>query len=59
MKKRLVTAVLMFAMALSLCACGGNASNTDSEKPNTENTQDDAQANKDTVDTEEETNVDI
>ena len=57
MKKRLVTAVLMLAMAFSLCACGGNASNTDTEKPNTENTQD-AQANKDTENTEENTNVD-
>ena len=37
MKKRLVTAVLMFALALSLVACGGG-NNNDSEKPNTENT---------------------
>ena len=52
MKKRLVTAVLMLALALSLVACGGNAG-TDTEKNNTENTQqDDAQTNNDT---EEET----
>ena len=50
MKKRLVTTLLMLAMAVSLVACGGNGSNNDSQKPNTENTEnkDDAQANKDT-----------
>ena len=47
MKKRLLTAVLMLALAFSLVACGGG-SDTDADKPNTENTQDDAQANKDT-----------
>ena len=48
MKKRLVTAVLMLCLALSLVACGGG-SNNDKDKNNTENTQqDDAQANKDT-----------
>jgi len=47
----------MLALALSLVACGGG-SNTDSEKPNTENTQDDAQANKDTETETEEENVD-
>ena len=47
MKKRLVTAVLMLALALSLVACGGNAGDT--EKNNTQNSQqDDAQADKDT-----------
>ena len=56
MKKRLLTAVLMLALAFSLVACGNNASNQDTEKPNTESTQDDAQANKDT-ETESE-NVD-
>ena len=52
MKKRLVTTILMLAMALSLVACGGNGSDKDSQKPNTENTEekDDAQANKDTED---------
>ena len=57
MKKRLLAAVLMLALAFSLVACGGNASNQDTEKPNTEQTQDDAQANTDTEETEEE-NVD-
>ena len=48
MKKRLVTAVLMLALALSLVACGGGNAG-DTEKNNTENTQqDDGQANKDT-----------
>ena len=37
MKKRIVSTILMLAMALSLCACGGG--NTDnSENKNTENT---------------------
>ena len=50
MKKRLVTTILMLAMALSLVACGGNGSDKDSQKPNTESTEDkdDTQANKDT-----------
>lgn len=57
MKKRLVTAVLMLCLALSLVACGGNAGDT--EKNNTENTQqDDAQANKDTEKESESENVD-
>ena len=47
MKKRLVTAVLMLCLALSLVACGGNAGDT--EKNNTENTQqDDTQGSEDT-----------
>lgn len=57
MKKRLVTLVLMLALALSLVACGGG-SDKNSEKPNTENTQDDAQANKDTEEETEKENVD-
>lgn len=57
MKKRFITLVLMLAMALSLVACGGG-SNTDTEKPNTENTQDDAQADNDTEKETEEENVD-
>ena len=57
MKKRLVTAVLMLCLAFSLVACGGNAG-TDTEKNNTENTQqDDAQTNNDAEESEEE-NVD-
>ena len=47
MKKRIVTVVLMLCLAFGLVACGGNAGDT--EKNNTENTQqDDAQENKDT-----------
>lgn len=58
MKKRLVTAVLMLCLALSLVACGGGAGN-DTEKNNTENTQqDDGQANKDTEKESESENVD-
>ena len=58
MKKRLVTTILMLAMALSLVACGGNGTDKDSQKPNTEDTQDDAQANKDTEDDKDEEPVD-
>ena len=60
MKKRLVTAILMLCLAFSLVACGGtNGSNGDTQKENTENTQqDDAQANKDTEEESEEENVD-
>lgn len=58
MKKRLVTAVLMLALALSLVACGGNGSDKDTEKQNTEQSQDDAQANKDTEEDTEDTTVD-
>lgn len=57
MKKRLVTAVLMLALALSLVACGGNAG-TDTEKNNTETQQDDGQANKDTEKESENDKVD-
>lgn len=58
MKKRFVTAVLMLCLAFSLVACGGNGASNDTEKNNTENTQqDDAQANKDS-ETESEENVD-
>ena len=58
MKKRLVTLVLMLALALSLVACGGNAG-TDTEKNNTENTQqDEGQPNKDTEKESESENVD-
>ncbi len=53
MKKRLITLVLMLALALSLVACGGG-SDKNSEKPNTENTQ----ANKDTEEETEKENVD-
>lgn len=54
MKKRLITAVLMLCMAFSLVACGGNGSDADTQKNNTENSQqDDAQANND-ADTESE-----
>ena len=59
MKKRLVTTLLMLAMALSLVACGGNGSDKDSQKPNTENSQDDdKQANKDTEDDKQDEPVD-
>ena len=59
MKKRLVTAVLMLCLAFSLVACGGNGASNDTEKNNTENTQqDDAQANKDSETESEEENVD-
>jgi len=59
MKKRLVTTILMLAMALSLVACGGNGSDKDSQKPNTENSQDDdKQANKDTEDDKKDEPVD-
>ena len=58
MKKRLVTAVLMLCLALSLVACGGGAGN-DTEKNNTENTQqDDGQANKDTEEDKKDEPVD-
>ena len=59
MKKRLVTAILMLAMALTLVACGGNGSDKDTQKPNTENTQeDDTQANKDTEEDKKDEPVD-
>lgn len=59
MKKRLVTAVLMLCLALSLVACGGNGAGNDTEKNNTENSQqDDGQANKDTEKESEKENVD-
>lgn len=49
----------MLAMALSLVACGGNGSDKDSQKPNTENSQDDdKQANKDTEDDKKDEPVD-
>ena len=58
MKKRLVTAVLMLALALSLVACGGGNAG-DTEKNNTQNSQqDDAQADKDTEKESEKENVD-
>ena len=58
MKKRLVTLVLMLGLALSLVDCGGNAG-TDTEKNNTENTQqDEGQPNKDTEKESESENVD-
>lgn len=48
MKKRIVTAVLMLCMAFGLVACG-NGSTQDTQKNNTENSeQDQNQANKDT-----------
>jgi len=55
MKKRLVTLVLMFTLALSLVACGGNASDKDTEK---QNTQQDSEANVDTEKETESENVD-
>ena len=59
MKKRLVTAVLMLCLAFSLVACGGNGASNDTEKNNTENTQqDDSQANNDTEKESESENVD-
>ena len=59
MKKRLLTAVLMLCLAFSLVACGGNGSDKDTQKNNTENSQqDDAQANDDTDKEDEDTNVD-
>lgn len=58
MKKRLVTAVLMLTLALSLVACGGGNAG-DTEKNNTQNSQqDDAQADKDTEKESEKENVD-
>ena len=58
MKKRLVTTVLMLALALSLVACGKSGSNGDTQKENTENTQqDDGQTNDDSKETEND-NVD-
>ena len=36
MKKRLLAAILMLAMATSLVACGGNAGSGDTEKDNTQ-----------------------
>lgn len=59
MKKRLVTAVLMLCLALSLVACGGNGSDKNTQNKNTENSQqDDAQANKDTEDADKDEDVD-
>lgn len=57
MKKRLLTAVLLLAMALCLCACGDNASDTnkDTEK---QNTQQESQANNDSEEESEPENVD-
>ena len=55
MKKRLVTAVLMLCLALSLVACGGNATSQDTEK---QNTQQDSEANVDTEKETESENVD-
>ena len=43
MKKRILAAILMLAMACSLVACGGNGSAN-----NTENTQNESEVNKDT-----------
>ena len=58
MKKRLVTAVLMLTLALSLVACGGGNAG-DTEKNNTQNSQqDEAQADKDTEKESEKENVD-
>lgn len=59
MKKRLVTAVLMLCLALSLVACGGNGSDKNTQDKNTESSQqDDAQANKDTEDADKDADVD-
>ena len=38
MKKRIVSTILMLAMALSLCACGGGNTDKNTEDKNTENT---------------------
>lgn len=58
MKKRLVTVILMLCLALSLVACGGG-NTSDTEKNNTENTQqDEGQANNDTEKESESENVD-
>ena len=59
MKKRLLTVVLMLCLAFSLVACGGNGNAGDTQKDNTENSQqDDSQANKDTEKESESENVD-
>lgn len=59
MKKRLVMMALLVCMSVSLVACGGNASNKDTEKNNTENTQqDDTQANKNTEKESESEEID-
>ena len=55
MKKKLVTAIFMLCMAVSLCACGNGGSNN-TENQNTE--QNDTQANKDTEKESESENVD-
>lgn len=56
MKKRLVTAVLMLCLAMSLVACGGgNGSDKDTEK---QNTQQDSEAKVDTEKETESENVD-
>ena len=48
MKKRLLTVILLACLSLSIVACGGG-SDKDTQKDNTQNTQqDDSQANKDT-----------
>ena len=58
MKKRIVALILMLCLAFALVACGSNG-NTDTEKNNTENTQqDEGQENKNTEeDSEEPTGV--
>ncbi|MBQ2901263.1 MAG: hypothetical protein IJE49_05390 [Agathobacter sp.] len=56
MKKKIVTVVLMLCVALSLCACGGNAGNT--EDTGKQNTEANSEANKDTEKESESENVD-
>ena len=58
MKKRIVATLLMFCVAFSLVACGGNGTGNDTQKDNTENSQqDDANVDNDS-EKEEDTNVD-
>ena len=59
MKKKLVTAMLMLCLAFSLVACGGDGASKDTQKENTQNSQqDEGQANKDTENDKNSENVD-
>lgn len=59
MKKRLIATLLMLCVAFSLVACGGNGAGNDTQKDNTENSQqDDANANNDSEKEDENTNAD-
>lgn len=57
MKKRFVATLLMLCVAFSLVACGGNSTGNDTQKDNTENSQQD-DANVDNNSEKEDTNVD-